>query len=172
MAQPRARAWRIAQHLAVPTLAVAVVALLPLAKPGAPEQSDRWTPLTPANVSFSQKTGPTTSAQLLGFNDFHGNIDPPLGELGHQVAVAALGHRQPADVQPSDIEPAHLEPPDLEPAHVEPARRQEGRRLLRGVGRLRPQLPREEHRDEWVGRQADAHPLRVRQSGQRPVRRR
>lgn len=82
MAQPRARAWRIAQHLAVPTLAVAVVALLPLAKSGAPEQSDRWTPLTPANVSFSQKTGPTTSAQLLGFNDFHGNIDPPLGSGG------------------------------------------------------------------------------------------
>lgn len=82
MAQPRARAWRIAQHLAVPALAVAVVALLPLAKSGAPEQSDRWTPLTPANVSFTQKTGPTTSAQLLGFNDFHGNIDPPLGSGG------------------------------------------------------------------------------------------
>jgi 5'-nucleotidase len=82
MAQPRARAWRIARHLAVPALAVAVVALLPLAKSGAPEQSDRWTPLTPANVSFSQKTGPTTSAQLLGFNDFHGNIDPPTGSGG------------------------------------------------------------------------------------------
>ncbi|GAA3226385.1 bifunctional metallophosphatase/5'-nucleotidase [Dactylosporangium siamense] len=82
MAQPRARGWRIAQHLTVPTLAIAVVALLPLAKSGAPEQTDRWTPLTPANVSFSQKTGPTTSAQLLGFNDFHGNIDAPLGSGG------------------------------------------------------------------------------------------
>lgn len=82
MAQPRARAWRIAQHLAVPALAVAVVALLPLAKSGPAERSDRWTPLTPANVSFGQKTGPTTSAQLLGFNDFHGNIDPPLGSGG------------------------------------------------------------------------------------------
>src|SRR6185369_1309883 len=52
------------------------------AKSGPAEQSDRWTPLTPANVSFTQKTGPTTSAQLLGFNDFHGNIDPPLGSGG------------------------------------------------------------------------------------------
>ena len=60
MAQPRARAWRIAQHLAVPTLAVAVVALLPLAKSGAPRAVRPWTPLTPANVSFAQKTGPTT----------------------------------------------------------------------------------------------------------------
>ncbi|MET7421764.1 bifunctional metallophosphatase/5'-nucleotidase [Dactylosporangium sp. NPDC005555] len=82
MTQPRARVRRIARHLMVPALAVAVVALLPLAKSGAPEKADSWSPLTPANVSFAQKTGPTTSAQLLGFNDFHGNIDPPLGSGG------------------------------------------------------------------------------------------
>ncbi|GAA2597103.1 bifunctional metallophosphatase/5'-nucleotidase [Dactylosporangium fulvum] len=82
MAQPRARGWRIAQHLAVPALAVAVVALLPLAKAGTAEGTDRWTPLTPAKVSFGQKAGPTTTAQLLGFNDFHGNIDPPTGSGG------------------------------------------------------------------------------------------
>ncbi|GAA0719088.1 bifunctional metallophosphatase/5'-nucleotidase [Dactylosporangium roseum] len=82
MARPSARGWRIAQHLAVPALAVAVVALLPLAKADTPAGTDRWTPLTPAKVSFSQKTGPTTTAQLLGFNDFHGNIDPPIGSGG------------------------------------------------------------------------------------------
>ncbi|MET7394689.1 bifunctional metallophosphatase/5'-nucleotidase [Dactylosporangium sp. NPDC005572] len=82
MAQPRARGWRFAQHLAVPALAVAVVALLPLAKTGTAESTDRWTPLTPAKVSFTQKTGKTTTAQILGFNDFHGNIDPPTGSGG------------------------------------------------------------------------------------------
>nr|BFE63138.1 bifunctional metallophosphatase/5'-nucleotidase [Dactylosporangium thailandense] len=91
MAQPSARGWRLAQHLAVPALAVAVVALLPLAKTGGSQASDRWTPLTPAKVSFAEKTGPTTTAQLLGFNDFHGNIDPPTGSGGLINGVPAGG---------------------------------------------------------------------------------
>ncbi|MER7006635.1 bifunctional metallophosphatase/5'-nucleotidase [Dactylosporangium sp. NPDC000555] len=91
MAQPRARGWRVAQHLAVPALAVAVVALLPLAKSGSAPGTDRWTPLTPAKVAFTQKTGPTTTAQLLGFNDFHGNIDPPTGSGGLINGVPAGG---------------------------------------------------------------------------------
>ncbi|MEV8514062.1 bifunctional metallophosphatase/5'-nucleotidase [Dactylosporangium sp. NPDC051484] len=91
MAQPRARGWRIAQHLAVPALAVAVVALLPLAKGGSAPGTDRWTPLSPAKVAFTQKTGPTTTAQLLGFNDFHGNIDPPTGSGGLVNGVPAGG---------------------------------------------------------------------------------
>ncbi|WP_433056817.1 bifunctional metallophosphatase/5'-nucleotidase [Dactylosporangium sp. CS-033363] len=91
MAQPSARGWRIAQHLAVPALALAVVALLPLAKTGGSQAADQWTPLTPAKVSFTQKTGPTTTAQLLGFNDFHGNIDPPTGSGGLVNGVPAGG---------------------------------------------------------------------------------
>jgi len=92
MAQFRARGWRVAQHLAVPALAVAVVALLPLAQSGSNAgDSDRWTPLTPAKVSFEHKTGPTTTAQLLGFNDFHGNIDPPTGSGGLVNGVPAGG---------------------------------------------------------------------------------
>jgi 5'-nucleotidase len=91
MAHPRARGWRIAQHLAVPALAVAVVALLPLAKTGSTGGADRWTPFTPAKVSFAQQTGPTVNAQLLGFNDFHGNIDPPLGSGGLVNGVPAGG---------------------------------------------------------------------------------
>ncbi|GAA2346172.1 bifunctional metallophosphatase/5'-nucleotidase [Dactylosporangium salmoneum] len=91
MAQPRARGWRVAQHLAVPALAVAVVALLPLAKTGSTAGSDRWTPLTPAKVALSQKVGPTVTAQLLGFNDFHGNIDPPTGSGGLINGVPAGG---------------------------------------------------------------------------------
>ncbi|WP_432835506.1 bifunctional metallophosphatase/5'-nucleotidase [Dactylosporangium sp. CA-092794] len=91
MAQPRARGWRVAQQLAVPALALAVVALLPLAKSGTTQSSDRWTPLTPAKVSFDRNIGKTTTAQLLGFNDFHGNIDPPTGSGGLVNGVPAGG---------------------------------------------------------------------------------
>src|SRR5262245_65012364 len=39
--------------------------------------------MTPVRVSFDQATHPSTvTANLLAFNDFHGNIDPPLGSSG------------------------------------------------------------------------------------------
>ena len=82
MAQPRARGWRFARHLAVPALAVAVVALLPLTQTNTPATGERWTPLSPVAVSYDTKTGPTVTTQLLAFNDFHGNIDPPTGSGG------------------------------------------------------------------------------------------
>ena len=59
--------------------------------------------------------------------------------------------------------------PTPTPTTTTAARRQEARRLLRRVGRLRPQLPREEHPDERLGLEADPHPLRVRQHHRRPV---
>lgn len=75
------------RHLALPVVAVAVVALLPIASggttsaKGAGEQA--WTPLSPVNVAFGGSTPRhETKAQLLGFNDFHGNIDPPTGSGG------------------------------------------------------------------------------------------
>jgi 5'-nucleotidase len=84
MAEPR-RA-RLFRHLAVPVLAAAVVALLPLAKPphqggGAP---GRWTPLSPVTVAYKapEDRGPTVKGHLLAFNDFHGAIDPPTGPGG------------------------------------------------------------------------------------------
>ncbi len=78
---------RLARHLALPALAVALVALLPFAPTGsAPAGSagDRWTPMSPVTVSFTQAVDERRQAQgnLLGFNDFHGNIDPPLGSGG------------------------------------------------------------------------------------------
>ena len=80
------------RHLAVPALAAAVVASLPLASADAPQPTaDRWTPLTPAKVSFNSPTGSTVKAQLLGFNDFHGNIDPPTGSGGLVNGVPAGG---------------------------------------------------------------------------------
>ena len=83
------------RHLAVPVLAIAVVALLPLAKPtphggGA---AARWTPMSPVTVSFEQpdERGPTTKSHLLAFNDFHGAIDPPTGSGGLVNGVPAGG---------------------------------------------------------------------------------
>ena len=76
------RRLRVARHLAVPVLAAAVVALLPLAKSSTPDStgSDRWTPMSPVNVAFERgHSGSTVQSHLLGFNDFHGSIDPPTG---------------------------------------------------------------------------------------------
>ncbi len=76
------RRW--ARHLALPVFAAALVAALPIATTvttsSAPEA---WSPLTPVNVAFG-KTSPKheAKAQLLSFNDFHGNIDPPTGSGG------------------------------------------------------------------------------------------
>jgi 5'-nucleotidase len=66
----------------VPALAVSVVALLPLSPSAGPAASSRWTPLSPVKVSFDHATGPTAKAHVLAFNDFHGNVDPPIGSGG------------------------------------------------------------------------------------------
>lgn len=75
------RRLRLARHLAVPVLAAAVVALLPLAKSGTPGGTgDAWTPMSPVTVAFEHGGGGSTvQSHLLGFNDFHGALDPPTG---------------------------------------------------------------------------------------------
>jgi 5'-nucleotidase len=85
---------RLARHLAVPALAVAVVALLPLAKPSTQADSgERWTPMSPVRVSYvsADRRGPTATGRLLGFNDFHGAIDPPTGSGATVNGVPAGG---------------------------------------------------------------------------------
>ena len=84
MRETPSRRW--ARHLALPVFAAALVAALPIATTGSGSTSaapERWTPLTPVNVAFG-KSMPKheTKAQLLSFNDFHGNIDPPSGSGG------------------------------------------------------------------------------------------
>jgi 5'-nucleotidase len=85
----------ILRHLAVPALAVAVVAALPLANStttAAPAAPAAWTAMTPVSVSYGLSTGATASkGNLLGFNDFHGAIDPPTGSQGVINAVPAGG---------------------------------------------------------------------------------
>ncbi len=50
-----------------------------------------------------------------------------------------------------------------------PAGRQEGHRLLHQLGRLRPPVLREEPAHQRLRRQADPHPVRLRQRPERPV---
>ena len=78
---PRSR-WRLLRHLAVPALAVAVVATAPLPSNRQPSRGPAgWTPMTPVSVSYGEKLAPADGVpgNLLGFNDFHGAIDPPAG---------------------------------------------------------------------------------------------
>ena len=85
MSESRVRVLRL---LATPVLAVAVVAALPLAPVGLGGMmpaAAAWTPMTPVTVSFGEprlRPAQTTRAELLAFNDFHGNIDPPTGSAG------------------------------------------------------------------------------------------
>jgi 5'-nucleotidase len=78
--RPR-RLARTARLLAVPALAAAVVALLPVASTR-PAQAARWTPLSPVSVTFSDAGHAAAKGHLIAFNDFHGNIDPPGGSSG------------------------------------------------------------------------------------------
>ena len=70
--------------LAVPALAVAVVALLPAGPAATPAQAAPWTPLSPVSVTFPDGEHHRSSVKghLIAFNDFHGNIDPPAGSGG------------------------------------------------------------------------------------------
>jgi 5'-nucleotidase len=85
MSNPRRRVLAIARHLAVPALAVGVLAALPLGgMPAGQPQPARWTPMTPVSVTYDAHVPSANAARghLLGFNDFHGNIDPPTGGSG------------------------------------------------------------------------------------------
>jgi 5'-nucleotidase len=102
------------RHLALPIAAVAVIALGPLAHGGsapapaaAPPAAAGWNPLTPASVSFQQSAPQSVglakpaaapraaltpaSLELLGFNDLHGNIDPPVGSGGLVTGIPVGG---------------------------------------------------------------------------------
>jgi 5'-nucleotidase len=72
---------KILRHLAIPAIAVgAVIAALPHGG-GDPAARQRWTPMTPVAVSYGTDIPAAKAAHgnLLGFNDFHGAIDPPTG---------------------------------------------------------------------------------------------
>jgi 5'-nucleotidase len=81
---PARRPWRVVRSLAVPALAVAVVALIPISNAGQrPARAAAWTPMSPVSYTFpGADHAHTAPAHLIAFNDFHGNIDPPTGGSG------------------------------------------------------------------------------------------
>ena len=82
MDHPRRRGRTVLRQLAVPALALAVVATLPMARPEAAPASKpvaQYLPgMAPATVSYGS-SGPAVKGQFLSYNDFHGAIDPPGG---------------------------------------------------------------------------------------------
>ena len=80
MDHPRRRGWAALRHLAVPALALAVVATLPMTRPEDAQAAPQYLPgMAPASVSSGLPTGSTVKGQFLSYNDFHGAIDPPGG---------------------------------------------------------------------------------------------
>jgi 5'-nucleotidase len=67
-----------------------VAGLTPLAGTATPNPARQpvaapaWTPLAPVSVTYgtASAAGRTSTVDLLAFNDFHGNIDPPAGSAG------------------------------------------------------------------------------------------
>src|SRR4051794_415808 len=87
MDHPRLRGWAALRYVAVPTLAVAVVAILPTSAPRA-EAAPEF-----AAVSVDNHLPSTVKGQFLSYNDFHGAIDPPSGS---GAVVNAGGTSTPA----------------------------------------------------------------------------
>ena len=83
MSQPRSRGRRL-RHLAVPALALALVAGLPFATATeeAASATDEWNTVSAISVTHKGKgheNGKAVKANFLSYNDFHGAIDPPTG---------------------------------------------------------------------------------------------
>ncbi|MEH1169124.1 bifunctional metallophosphatase/5'-nucleotidase [Micromonospora sp. CPCC 205539] len=80
MTHPRSRGRSALRHLAAPTLALAVVAALPLATSSTPTSATAGPgALAPVAVSYATSTGGEVQGNFLSYNDFHGAIDPPVG---------------------------------------------------------------------------------------------
>jgi 5'-nucleotidase len=92
------------RHLVLPVAAAAAAAMivsLPTNSGSAPAGGSaapapaRWTPLTPAKVSYTSELAQTadlqSSLELLGFNDLHGAIEPPTGSGGQVNGIPVGG---------------------------------------------------------------------------------
>ena len=94
MDHPRRRGWAVLRHLAVPALALAVVATLPMTEPDAAPAStpvaQHLPGMAPAGVSYGP-SGKTVKGQFLSYNDFHGAIDPPAGSGAAVNGIPAGG---------------------------------------------------------------------------------
>src|SRR4051794_40403035 len=87
MDHPRLSGWAVLRNLAVPALALAVVATLPTTATKA-EAAPAF-----AAASVNNHLPVTVKGQFLSYNDFHGAIDPPSGS---GAVVNAGGTSTPA----------------------------------------------------------------------------
>ncbi|PRY28136.1 bifunctional metallophosphatase/5'-nucleotidase [Pseudosporangium ferrugineum] len=79
MDHPRRRGRAVLRQLAVPALALAVVATLPMTRSPQAQAAPAHQPgMAPVSVSYGL-SGPAVKGQFLSYNDFHGAIDPPGG---------------------------------------------------------------------------------------------
>jgi 5'-nucleotidase len=79
------RAKTLIRHTVAPAIAAGFLLAIPLVSAPSGQQAapDRWTPMSPVQVSYSTSThGGVAKGKLLGFNDFHGNLEPPTGSGG------------------------------------------------------------------------------------------
>ncbi|WP_155391438.1 bifunctional metallophosphatase/5'-nucleotidase [Catellatospora paridis] len=94
MNHPRSRGWAgTMRHLALPALALAVVATIPLSSGSSASSTPAWTPLTPVSVNMAAAAPADHAAygNLLAFNDFHGAIDAPTGSGAAVLGTPAGG---------------------------------------------------------------------------------
>ncbi|MBC6448522.1 bifunctional metallophosphatase/5'-nucleotidase [Actinokineospora sp. HBU206404] len=64
-------------------LAAAVMVAIPLTSPSSGPQAEAWTPMSPVAVDYAAESAAGTArGRLLGFNDFHGALEPPVGSGG------------------------------------------------------------------------------------------
>ncbi|MEV4533662.1 bifunctional metallophosphatase/5'-nucleotidase [Asanoa sp. NPDC049518] len=83
------RPSRWLRYLAAPAITLGVIVALPGAGPSPASAAPA---LTPVSVTFGQSHGAKLAqGNLLGFNDFHGSIDPPTGSGAAVTGVPAGG---------------------------------------------------------------------------------
>jgi 5'-nucleotidase len=91
MDHPRLRGRTVLRHVAVPALALAVVATLPTTRKSDPAPATRVPAFAAVSVNYGLPS--TVKGQFLSYNDFHGAIDPP---SGGGAVVNAGGSSTPA----------------------------------------------------------------------------
>lgn len=80
------RAKSLIRHSVAPAIAAGFLLAIPLVSAPSGQQAapEKWTPMSPVLVNYDLNThgGGVAKGRLLGFNDFHGNLEPPVGSGG------------------------------------------------------------------------------------------
>lgn len=77
------RARTLLRHSVAPAIAAGFLLAIPLVSAPSGQAPERWTPMSPVNVDYQLNThGGVAKGRLLAFNDFHGNLEPPIGSGG------------------------------------------------------------------------------------------